>query len=101
VTQRAPIRVIPGGVRIDLRVIPRSPRTFVGGERNGRLLVRVTAPPVDQAANSAVEAAIAEALGIPARRVRLVSGQASRSKTVEVTGVTEAQALGLIQTSAG
>lgn len=78
------------GVRIDLRVIPRSPKTAVGGMRDGRLIVRVTAPPVDSAANEAVVAAIAEALDVPKRSVRLVAGVTSRNKTVEVDGVTAA-----------
>jgi uncharacterized protein (TIGR00251 family) len=81
------VRVVAGGVRIDLRVIPRSPRTAVDGVRDGRLVLRVTAPPVDHAANEAVVAAIAEVLDVPKRAVRLVSGATSRNKSVEVEGV--------------
>jgi uncharacterized protein (TIGR00251 family) len=82
-----PVRATAHGARIDVRVIPRSPRTGVEGVRDGRLLVRVTAPPVDSAANEAVVAVLAETLGVPKRSVRLVAGATGRNKTIEVNGV--------------
>jgi uncharacterized protein YggU (UPF0235/DUF167 family) len=74
-------------VRLDLRVVPRAPRTEVGGLRDGRLLVRVTAPPVDDAANDAVIRALADALDVPRQAIRITAGAASRNKTVEISGV--------------
>jgi uncharacterized protein (TIGR00251 family) len=85
-------------VRIELRVIPRASKTAIAGVRDGRLLLRVTAPPVDGAANTAVMAALAKAVDVPKRAVRVVDGQSSRNKSVEIAGVTEAlarQRLGL------
>lgn len=82
-----PVRATAHGARIDVRVIPRSPRTGVEGVRNGRLLVRVTAPPVDSAANEAVVAVLADVLGVAKRSVRLVTGTIGRNKVVEVKGV--------------
>lgn len=81
------LRQTAGGVRVDVRVIPRSPRTAVEGVRDGRLLVRVTAPPVDRAANEAVIEALAEALRVPRRTLALVAGATGRNKTVEIAGV--------------
>ena len=78
----------PTGVRIDLRVIPRAPRNQIAGIREGRLLVRVTAPPVDDAANDAVVEALAQTLEVPRRSIRIVTGATARNKTVEITGVT-------------
>jgi uncharacterized protein len=78
------------GIRLGLRVVPRAPRTAIEGVRAGRLLVRVTAPPVDRAANEAVVAVLAAALGLPLRSIRIVSGATGRNKTVEIIGVTEA-----------
>ena len=75
------------GVRVDLRVIPRSPKTALDGVRDGRLLVRVTAPPVDRAANDALVAALASALRVPRRDVGIVSGATGRNKTVEIAGL--------------
>jgi len=53
--------------------------------------VRVTAPPVDSAANDATRAALADAFELPERSVTIVAGATSRNKTVEVRGLTDAQ----------
>ena len=76
-----------GAVRFAVRVQPRSSRTGVEGVHGDALKVRVNAPPVDGAANEAVVEVLAEALGVPRRMVRIVAGESSRSKVVEVTGV--------------
>ena len=72
---------------IAIRVIPRAKRAQVGGERDGRLLVRVAAPPVDGKANAAALAALAAALGVAKRSVEIVRGAGSRDKLVRVAGV--------------
>jgi uncharacterized protein (TIGR00251 family) len=75
------------GGRIELRVIPRAPHDAIDGERDGRVVVRVTAPPVDRAANDAVIALLASRLDLPRRAIRIVSGEASRNKTVQIDGL--------------
>ena len=70
--------------------MPRSSRTAVGGQRDGRLLVRVTAAPVDAAANEAVVRALADALDVPRRNGRIAAGMTSRNKTIEIAGTDEA-----------
>jgi uncharacterized protein len=75
------------GVRFDLRVSPRASRTSVDGVRDGRLVVRVTAPPVDGEANDAVIRALAAALNLPRSAVQIVGGASGRNKTVEVLGM--------------
>jgi uncharacterized protein (TIGR00251 family) len=75
------------GLRFLVRVQPRASRTEIAGVHGGALKVRVTAPPVAGAANDAVVALIAVALGVPRSRVRIVSGPAARLKTVEVEGI--------------
>jgi uncharacterized protein (TIGR00251 family) len=72
---------------IAVRVIPRSKRDEVSGERNGRLLIRLTAPPVEGAANAALCRLVARRAGVPARRVSIVRGQTSRDKVVRVEGI--------------
>ena len=57
--------------------------------------IRLSAPPVDGAANEALVELIADALGVGRRAVRIVSGESSRSKVVEVEGVTAAAVLRL------
>jgi len=69
-----------------VRVIPRASRDELAGMRDGRLLVRVTAPPLDGRANAAVCALLAKAAGVPKGAVRVVRGEASRDKRVRIDG---------------
>lgn len=79
-----------GGVRFAVRVQPRASRTAIEGLHAGALKVRLHAPPVDGAANAALVALLAKALGVPKRDVRVVAGETARSKLVEVDGVSAA-----------
>jgi uncharacterized protein (TIGR00251 family) len=74
-------------------VIPRAPRTRVDGTRAGAILIRLAAPPVDGAANDALVAFLAEALALPRRNIRIVSGEKSRDKRVEISGLDTQAAL--------
>jgi uncharacterized protein len=76
---------------IEVRVIPRARLDEIAGERGGRLLIRLTAPPVDGAANAALCRLVARHAGVPARRVTIVRGQTSRDKVVRVEGLTAAE----------
>jgi uncharacterized protein (TIGR00251 family) len=82
------VRDIPGGVSVSIRVTPRSSRAQVGGVVRGRLAVRVTAPPVDQAANDAIVELLARTLKLPRSAVTVVAGLRSKQKIVELRGVT-------------
>lgn len=82
------IRDAPDGALITIRVIPRAGRTTVAGARGDALLVRLTAAPLEGAANAALVALLADTLQVPRRDVRLTAGERSRSKTVLVRGVT-------------
>jgi uncharacterized protein (TIGR00251 family) len=82
----------PDGVTLALKVQPRASKNEIAGERGGELVVRVTAPPVDSAANEAVIRLIAEALGCPRSAVSLIRGETSRHKVLHVTGVSPQQA---------
>jgi uncharacterized protein len=77
-----------GVAEIEVRVIPRARRDEVGAQRGGRLVIRLTAPPVDGAANAALCRLVARRAGVPARRVSIVRGQSSRDKVVRVEGLT-------------
>ena len=50
--------------------------------------MRLTAPPVDGAANEALVELLAEQLGLPKRHISIIRGATGRQKTVEITGVT-------------
>jgi hypothetical protein len=80
------LAVRPDGERVSfaVRVTPRAATNALAGERDGALLVRVTAPPVEGRANDAVVALLAKALDLPQRAVRVEQGAASRTKRVSV-----------------
>jgi uncharacterized protein len=77
-------------MRISVRVIPRSSRNSIEWTPGG-LRVRLTAPPVDGAANDALVSLLAERLGIAKRDISVVHGATSRQKIVEVRGMTPEQ----------
>jgi uncharacterized protein YggU (UPF0235/DUF167 family) len=83
---------------ITVRVIPRSGKNTLewdeGNEREGdlrgqqgTLKARLTAPPIDGAANEALVALLADRLHIPKRAIQIVRGATSRQKTVEINGI--------------
>lgn len=79
-----------------VRVMPRASRERVLGLHGGALKVALTAPPVEGAANDALVTLIAKALGLPRGAVRIVRGEKSRDKLVEVTGADEAAIRALV-----
>ncbi|MCA1960346.1 MAG: DUF167 domain-containing protein [Desulfomonile sp.] len=83
---------LPDGIALRVRVIPRARRTALAGVRGDSLVVKLTAPPVDGAANSALVEFLAEALGVPVSAVKIVSGANSRSKTLVISRIDVASA---------
>jgi hypothetical protein len=76
------------GVELTVRVIPRARRTEISGERDGALVVRVAAPPVEGAANEALVAFFSAALRVPRRAIQILSGERGRHKRIAIAGVT-------------
>ncbi len=77
-----------GVVSFAVRVQPRASRDQIAGEYQGALKVRLTAPPVDDRANEALRKLLASRLKVPLAAVRIAAGEHSRSKRVEIRGVT-------------
>ena len=73
--------------RIAVYVQPRASKTMIAGRHGDALKIRLAAPPVDGAANAELIELIAARLKIAKSRVRIVAGEASRRKTVEIDGV--------------
>jgi uncharacterized protein (TIGR00251 family) len=69
-----------------VRVSPRASRDEVAGERDGALVVRLTAPPVDGQANAALVRFLARQLGIPASTLSITRGGKGRDKVLLVAG---------------
>ena len=75
-----------------IKLQPRAASTEIGPVLGNELKIKVTAPPVDAAANEALVRFLADRLGCPRGAVRLVRGQTSRHKIVAVTGLSAALA---------
>jgi uncharacterized protein len=74
-------------MRLNVRVIPRSSKNALEWEQEA-LKVRLTAPPVDGAANEALIALLADRLGLPKLNISIVRGATGRQKIVEIMGMT-------------
>jgi uncharacterized protein len=78
-------------VRLSLRVQPRASRNEIVGWQDATLKLRVTAPPVDGAANAAIARLLARALGVSPSSISVVKGRQAREKIVEVAGLGAAE----------
>jgi uncharacterized protein (TIGR00251 family) len=76
-------------VRVVVHVHAGSSKPAVGGCFDGQLVVRVAQRAVDGKATAAVVVALAGAFGVPERDVKLVSGETSRTKVVDIAGGSE------------
>jgi uncharacterized protein len=75
------------GVVLRVIVQPRASRSEPAGIQQGALKLRLTAPPVEGAANEECIRLLAKLLDVPASRLRLISGHKSRRKTIVISGV--------------
>jgi uncharacterized protein (TIGR00251 family) len=71
---------------VEIRLQPRGGRDAVVGERDGAVLIRISAPPVDGKANAALIAFVAKTIGVPKSSVTIVRGEAARNKVIRVEG---------------
>jgi uncharacterized protein (TIGR00251 family) len=79
-----------GVVSFAVRLQPRASRDEIVGVYQDALKIRLTAPPVDDRANEALRKLLASRLKVPLSAVRIASGGRSRTKRVEIRGVTAA-----------
>ena len=81
----------PDGVLLHLKVQPRASRDGIDGVLGQELKIRVTAPPVDNAANQAVIELLADCLDCPKSALAILRGQTGRHKVVLVRGLAASQ----------
>lgn len=82
------IREEAGACLLPVRVTPRASKTEILGVAEGRLRIRLQAPPVDGAANKALAGFLAGLLKVPASAVTVDRGQSGREKMVRVSHAT-------------
>lgn len=87
------LREADDGVLLSVRVQPRASTSEVSGPYGDRAVkIRVAAPPVDGAANEELIAFLADLFDVPSRGVTLVRGHGSRTKQLQIRGVSMAVA---------
>ena len=80
-----------GGAAFPVRVVPRASKNEVSGRQGDAVKIRLTAPPVEGAANAALIEFLAEVLGVRKNQIEILSGHTSRDKIVCVVGLTPRQ----------
>ena len=83
------IRTNEGGVTFAVVVQPRASKIQIAGHYRNALKIRLTAPPVDNAANKQCIAVLAKTLGRPKSTIAVISGQTSRQKQIRILPKTE------------
>ena len=86
------------GIRFSAIIQPRSSKNEVTGIFHNALKIRLTAPPVDGAANKACIRFFSKLLGISPSEISIIQGFSSRNKTIEVIGLTEKQFREILKT---
>lgn len=87
------LRTVPNGVTFAVKVQPRASNNEIGPPIGDELRIKVTAPPVDSAANEALLRLLSEVLECPRSAVQLLRGRTSRRKVIFVQGLDVATAL--------
>jgi uncharacterized protein (TIGR00251 family) len=80
-----------------VKLQPRASKNEIEGQLGAELRIKVTAPPVDAAANEALLRLLADVLDCPRNRIQLIRGQTSRHKTVALHGMTSAEIVGRLK----
>jgi uncharacterized protein len=89
--------VAAGTVSFEVRVQPRASKDEIAGVIEGALKIRLQAPAVENRANEALVEFLAHLLKTPKSAVRILSGERSRIKRVEIRGVAKQQVFGLLE----
>jgi uncharacterized protein (TIGR00251 family) len=87
------LRALPDGALLSVKLQPRASANEIGGPLGAELRIKVTAPPVDAAANKALVQLLADRLDCARGRVELVRGHKSRHKAIKLHGFTPAEVL--------
>jgi len=80
------LRETSGGTLLSVKLQPRASANEIGAPLGDELKIKVTAPPVDSAANEALLKFLVEILGCARSRVELLRGHTSRHKTILLRG---------------
>jgi uncharacterized protein (TIGR00251 family) len=85
------LKVAQGRVTFPVRVVPRASRTEMVGVTGGALRIRLSAPPVEGAANRALIRFLAKRLGVGRYQLEIIAGAKGRDKIIAVEGLTASE----------
>lgn len=84
---KIPYRKTKGGIVIEVKVEPRSSKKGISGLMGDVVKVKLTAPPVDGAANEQLIEILSEATGIKRSAISIIRGASAKRKTIEIRGI--------------
>ena len=90
-TDMVRLRESKKGLTFDIQVIPHASRAEIAGAQEGAFKIKVTAPPVEGAANEACIKLLARELGLKKSQMEISSGAKSRKKTVMIKDISKAE----------
>ncbi len=88
-TTKFSVKESKNGLTFDIQVTPRAKRAGIAGQQDELLKVKVTAVPVEGAANDAVISLLAKELGLKKAHIGILAGQTSRRKTILIKETTK------------
>ena len=83
---------------IDVKVLPRSSKDAIIGKKDGVYKIKLTAPAIEGKANKALLKLLAKKLGLPKREIRIITGERSRIKSIQINSLTFEQIKKLLTT---
>ena len=78
-----------GAIAFDVRVVPRASKSEIVGEHDGALKVRITAPPVEGAANAELIRLLAKSFDVSRSSVSIVGGESSKKKRIKIENLSQ------------
>lgn len=85
-----------GAIIFTARVVPRASKSEIIGEYDGGLKVRLSAPPVDGAANAELIKLLSKKFGVSKRDVEIISGETAKIKQIKIENLNSEMFLKII-----
>jgi len=82
-----PVSETANGIVFNIRVIPRASRCELAGVQGDALKIRITAPPVEGAANKECIRFLSDILGVKKSQIKIIAGHRSKNKKVSISGI--------------
>lgn len=84
-----PFKKINDGIIINVKVVPRSSKKGITGIVDNLLKIKLTAPPVGNAANEQMIEVLSEETGIKKSSIMIIRGTTSRKKVIKIKGISK------------